>query len=353
MAVDTRSIGSGQEYTTIAAWEAELNNIYYTSAGTDAVGECYAVADFDEYPTIDGGDTNIDSITLTAESASRHDGSENSGVRILRTGSYCLAVKPGAGYNLAMTISWLELDMNGNAGPCIDTTGTAYGNLPILGQLLAHGQSAGSGYFGTISAYSRDVLAVNCVCYDDVRVSSSAENVVIYVDGDISGGGVLNCVAYGGANSSTGGATGIRAYTNSANNNVQNNISMAHTSGGTALDFGFAGTSGNHDYNLSEDASADDGLASPPGNCLINQSVASLNFVSTAGGSEDFHIQSGSVAIDQGVDLGAGYGVEVDINGRDRDASGDTWDIGAHEFVAAAPAAGLATRPLLTLGVGA
>ena len=26
--------------------------------------------------------------------------------------------------------------------------------------------------------------------------------------------------------------------------------------------------------------------------------------------------------------------VEIDINGRNRDSSGDTWDIGAHEFVA-------------------
>ena len=29
-------------------------------------------------------------------------------------------------------------------------------------------------------------------------------------------------------------------------------------------------------------------------------------------------------------------GPQFDINNRDRDAEGDTWDIGAHQFVAAA-----------------
>ena len=57
-------------------------------------------------------------------------------------------------------------------------------------------------------------------------------------------------------------------------------------------------------------------------------------FVSTTGGSEDLHLKAGSDAIDAGTDLGTSpTGVNIDIDGRDRDAEGDTWDIGAHEYV--------------------
>ena len=60
-------------------------------------------------------------------------------------------------------------------------------------------------------------------------------------------------------------------------------------------------------------------------------------FVSTTGGSEDLHLKAGADAIDAGTDLGTSPdGVEIDIDGRDRDAEGDTWDIGADEYEAVA-----------------
>ena len=59
-----------------------------------------------------------------------------------------------------------------------------------------------------------------------------------------------------------------------------------------------------------------------------------ISFVSTTNNIEDLHITSDSHCVDAGVDLGTTNGVEIDINGRNRDSSGDTWDIGAHELVA-------------------
>ena len=51
--------------------------------------------------------------------------------------------------------------------------------------------------------------------------------------------------------------------------------------------------------------------------------------------SDDFHLASTDTKlIDRGADLGTE--ANVDIDGRDRDSEGDTWDIGADEFVAAA-----------------
>ena len=66
---------------------------------------------------------------------------------------------------------------------------------------------------------------------------------------------------------------------------------------------------------------------------LIGKTLAQIAFVSTTAGSEDLHITADSVCVDAGTDLGTTGGTQTDINGRDRDSEGDTWDIGAHEFV--------------------
>ena len=75
---------------------------------------------------------------------------------------------------------------------------------------------------------------------------------------------------------------------------------------------------------------------------LIGKTLAQIAFVSTTAGSEDLHITADSVCVDAGTDLGTTGGTQTDINGRDRDSNGDTWDIGAHEFVADADTTGAA-----------
>jgi hypothetical protein len=80
------------------------------------------------------------------------------------------------------------------------------------------------------------------------------------------------------------------------------------------------------EYNISSD-----GTASGTGS-KTNQ-PASRQFVSTVDGSEDLHLIFKSAAIDAGVDLGTSPdGVQYDINGKNRDAEGSIWDIGAHEY---------------------
>ena len=94
--------------------------------------------------------------------------------------------------------------------------------------------------------------------------------------------------------------------------------------------------------NLSDDttdavADAEDFAQSAnDSSALTGKTLAQIDFVSTTVGAEDLHISQSSVCIGAGVDLGTTNGVEIDINGRDRDATGDTWDIGAHEFTVAA-----------------
>jgi hypothetical protein len=52
--------------------------------------------------------------------------------------------------------------------------------------------------------------------------------------------------------------------------------------------------------------------------------------------SRDYHLKAGSAAIDAGTDLATGYGIEIDIDGYNRDSGGVTWDVGADEYIAPA-----------------
>jgi hypothetical protein len=64
---------------------------------------------------------------------------------------------------------------------------------------------------------------------------------------------------------------------------------------------------------------------------LIGKTAAQIDFVSTSSGSEDLHLDTSSVCLQAGVDLGTTNGVNIDIDGIDRDATGVTWDIGADQ----------------------
>ena len=75
-----------RDYSTITAWEADINNTTYSSAGTDIIGEMYNDSDFDETVTINANATNVDNITLTVPQIDRHDGTAGSGTRLKTAG---------------------------------------------------------------------------------------------------------------------------------------------------------------------------------------------------------------------------------------------------------------------------
>jgi hypothetical protein len=89
--------------------------------------------------------------------------------------------------------------------------------------------------------------------------------------------------------------------------------------------------------NLSDDTadSANDaedmGQSLNDSSALIGKTAAQIDFVSTSSGSEDLHLDTSSVCLQAGVDLGTTNGVNIDIDGIDRDATGVTWDIGADQ----------------------
>ncbi|MBU4129116.1 DUF2341 domain-containing protein, partial [bacterium] len=107
--------------------------------------------------------------------------------------------------------------------------------------------------------------------------------------------------------------TGIESYNYDVD--TKNNISFGNTTDYVGTTFSPASN------NISSDSTA------PGTGSLTNQTLSDIAFVSTESGSEDFHIQSTSVAKGAGADLSATFTTDID----DQTRLG-AWDIGADEF---------------------
>lgn len=334
MAIVTKAIGTtSRDYSTITLWEAALGGAAGGS-GNDAVGECYNDSVFDEAVTIN--DLTPDSITLSVASGERHDGTAGTGARIVRTAD-SIVFEPLYDADLApLIIEWLEIDQNGQSGVAIrpnDDSVTGKANQIFRNNII----------HGTLSNSGAEAYAVN---------SKGACTIINNLMYDIAGGGGDTQAAGGitassnrdveASNNTVHGlhhnrtneyCTGINVP-NRAGSIKKNNLVTAVTAATSSLQFCFSTTTtAVCDNNASEDETADDD-EDTASSSLINIVPSSI-YASTTEGAEDFLLlASGSDAIGAGADLGTSNGVNVDILGRDRDAEGDTWDIGAHQFVA-------------------
>jgi len=344
MALITKSIGTtARDYSTITLWEAALGGAA-GGAGNDALGECYNDSVFDENPVIN--DTTPDSITLSVASGERHDGTAGSGARI---NSSTVPTSVIYGTSTKETIvEWLEVT-------------AASGTDSLSSGGIAFSVSVGE----TFTARYNLVHDIDDACASGIAIQGADatnganvfDNIVYRIRRTVNSSrdkfgiraqtarpvGVYNNTVYGVAHTNalaSGNATGIYVSDNAGKDN-RNNIAMGTTVAGSGAANDFDPTSPSNTtagYNMSSDATAsDDGVTD---NVLINK-TSSDQFVSIAVGSEDLHLKNYSDAIDTATDLGTTpSGVEIDINGRDRDAQGDTWDIGAHEKVGGVPPSG-------------
>ena len=366
MATVTKTIGtSSRDYSTIVAWEADLSSGDAYNDGDDAVGVMYADSTFtDATVTINGGadigessGEVLNSATLTVHADSRHDGTKETGALlkptansghsngIIRIESVC-----------DLTIEWLDISMdsldstNSNHAIRIASTSNEGGVTTTIRNMLIHDKGGNSGSDGPgaiVSAIAGEIddswYILNNIIYSLIEGSgdsSSCINMRSY-EGNLY---IYNNTIYliksdGGSKDAVGMRFGNSAETDA---NIKNNIVS-----------GLDGADKNHAYkcddadatlntanNLSDDTAdaADDaedfGQNANDSTALIGKTLAQISFVSTVAGSEDLHIDADSVCVDAGADLGTAGGVDIDINGRDRDSEGDTWDIGAHELVA-------------------
>ena len=329
MATITKSIGTdARDYSTITLWEAALAGAA-GGAGNDAVGECYADSNFDETVVIDNGTPN--SITLTVASGQRHDGTVGTGARIVHSANSKYVV-----LNVVnnLVIEWIEVDANGyidSTHPLVSIFGGD--NNKALNMLL-HDRDGNAAVKGmTVRGTVHNALLANNILYNIISNNSATNAIGSGMDGYSTvvqycyNNTVYNVTQPTGV----GTSTGIKIHKNEATTHITNNISMGTASpSGTAKDFDFPGTTVDDATNMSSDDTANDG----GGSGSLENKVVGDQFVSTVGGSEDLHLKSGADAIDAGTDLGTSpSGVEIDIDGRDRDSEGDTWDMGADEYM--------------------
>ncbi len=336
----TKSIGSsGRDYSTIALWEADLDNGAIYAAGDTAQGEIYKDSIFSERPVVNGGGTvGLAAIKLTVPTSQRHTGIAGSGAILKPSGN-------GIGFSsegsIAFTLEGLEL--NGDSGSRSISQAVRHSNFtsntnPVIFQhLLVHNSGTAFGEAIGIDLGSNNqgiVHALNNIVYDITSTQSSSTTDAVGIRGTtttrakyILNNTVHDIVKNNG--SSTADAYGIQIV-DDADYTVKNNIATdaGGTTTGTKACFTPASVSlATVGWNLSSDTTAS-GTGS-----LVSKAAAS-QFVSTAVGAEDLHLKAGADAINAGTDLGTSpTGVNYDIDGRDRDALGDVWDIGADEYV--------------------
>lgn len=338
----TKSIGTtGRDYSTITAWEADLDLSGIYSSGDDAVGECYADSDFllDEGLALNGGGTiGLTSRKLTVEANERHDGTSGTGVAVV------FSTTSGWTTDNSVTsetiVEWLELDGAGQNITQLFSSAGVSSNTNYIKHLIVHDTAgAGSSRVGIVIGANRGGHIFNCIVYDitqNVSGSQSCEGISLGVGNKVQQ--CLNCTIHNTVNDAgSGNCYGLQAD-DEANGTFRNNLitGTAGTTSGTIQDIDNATYS---NATVSHNATSD---TSSSGTGSLDSVTTADQYVSITGGSEDLHLKNGADAINAGTDLGTTpSGVEIDIDGWNRDSdtpSRDPWDMGAHEFEAAAAA---------------
>jgi hypothetical protein len=326
---------SGEDYNTVTLWEDAKDGDLVAETRQET-GELYDDdGNLTDNPTIDGVTTNATYfMKLTSPVGERHNGTVSQGAKIIKTNASILTVN--GNYTV---IEWIIFEVTADTAGAVDDVDV----IKSLGQTGV-----------VIKNNMVHLVLVDAGSGSDrwrgIRVGISADTTAEYY--------ILNNIVYG---FNDGGASGnswdgvvlefglnffetktVYLYNNTIYNStdsgmffdvrnsattgyVVNNLSVGN---GTDFVFDADMTVGANDYNASSDSSA-------TGSNSLNTASTS-DFVSVTAGSEDLHLVSVAVEINEGDDLGTTQGVNFDIDNRDRDAQGDVWDIGADEFVAAA-----------------
>jgi hypothetical protein len=317
-----------EAHNTLAAWEDSLDSYQIYAGATEAKGECYDDGgDFDENLTIDGGIGPA--IILTAPEGERHDGTYGTGATIVNSdgSTHTIYIDENANTNY-FEISWLSVrhdspSVHGGCAIYLSQASQPGDPFYVVRNCYVQGDSAQTSYHQKGINFQN---ATNDICYIMNNIVEGFER--IYSDGIACTGAswgqynILNNTIYNCDNNISYKSAGSASL-------IKNNMSLDAVE--TCYEE-FGSTNVTIDYNIASDNS--DSGANSLG---ADDGIVTADLITTAG--SDFHLKAGSDAIDAGTDLGTSpSGVEIDIDGRDRDAEGDTWDIGAHEYVA--PAAG-------------
>ena len=338
-------------FSTITLFEAMVDDSSpsYWGSSDDVVGELHADSNFTDATVNFNQKQSLSSVTLSVYSDDRHDGTAESGALWKPTAN--------SGHNVGilvmnidnMTAEWLDISLDSldsiNTNKAIVLGGTCNNN--IIRNNLIHDKGGNPGNTGPQGIYnsgagasSDSIYILNNIIYNLVETSNDSAAAMLL---NVWAGNayVYNNTVYNiqGAGGSKHGI-GIRfGNVTSSNTRVKNNL--VSKCEGPNINAAFwknvSGSTVDSANNLSDDTSdaaynaEDMGQSLNDSSALTGKSAAQIDFVSTSGGSEDLHLDTSSVCLEAGVDLGTTNGVNIDIDGVDRDATGVTWDIGADQ----------------------
>jgi|TARA_R110000824_G_scaffold32865_2_gene105899 hypothetical protein len=340
-------------FSTITLFEAMVDDASPTYWGStdDVVGECHADSPFTDSRVYFSNKQSLASVKLTVNSDDRHDGTADSGVVIRPTA--------GAGHNNGIIdvnidnfiMEWIEIDLDSldaqNTNKAVALGGTNDDN--IIRNNIIHDKGGNPGGSGpTMIHMPTNALAVTA---DNLYIFNNLIYNVVETGGDHAT--AININRWAGSvylynntiwniTSNDSGSSKyaygiIFGYVASSASYLKNNIVSLLTNGPRAYYKVNAARTSVTANNLSDDTTSatydaeDMGQALNDSSALIGKTLAQIDFVSTVAGSEDLHLDTDSVCREAGVDLGTTNGVNIDIDGFDRDAGGVVWDIGADQ----------------------
>ncbi len=293
-------------YNSLQGWENDRQGDLVASDRIE-VGVAYADSPFSEVLSISGSITDANHyMHLTTAVDSRHNGVIGGGV-VLEPPVPVVGSRTIEVLDNHTKIDWLEVrnidyDSGGGAVLVVESATDV-----TMGHLIIHDALGVNTTAIQVRQGSADTLVFNCVLFNMTNFGIKLEDK----DSSLS---VYNTTVY-----NTGGSAGINKRMTADWIIVQNTISMNNAEG---ADFDFDGT-GTYSNNLSSDSTATD---FDPVHSISGYTAAS-QFISVVPGSEDLHLQVGSVAINAAIDLSGIFTTDFD----DQLRSGLTWDIGADE----------------------
>ena len=349
-------------FSTITLFEAMVDDASpsYWGGSDDVVGECHADSTFTDNDVNFNSKQSLSSVKLTVNSDDRHNGTAESGVLIKPTS------RGTHGHGIIkvqiddMTIEWLDISLasvpNRSGGTYsqnrgIFITGNNIDDLIIRNNLI-HDCVGDKGNQGPVGISSNT--------NGGTGNTWSFLNNIIYnlVEGSDDSTSAINCRKYKGtfyiynntiykitAHGGSKDAIGIRVGYHSGMTYlyIKNNIvaGLSASDEQFAYDIESAVSNKSVGNNLSDDTSDASNNALTMGrgytsgdnpNALVGKTLSEIDFnEDDVSASVDLHIGESSVCLEAGEDLGTTNGVNIDIDGLDRDATGVTWDIGADQ----------------------
>jgi hypothetical protein len=291
----------------------------------------HADSDFTETGTYPANPQETD-VTLTVYEADRHLGVIGASGKVVwkpTANTYVLDLTDAAceSCTAKWTVSWIEFDFSsftGNVGIDVDATmDRVYITNNIFHSMSNHANNLNPIRFSG-HGYIMNNMVYNITDDGDwafaINLSQGSKAV-----------GCYNNTVYKITNTGADGANGIR--TGDTDHLVKNNLVMTVTDDCYLSD---GGVSASSDYNVASDTSANSAF----GSNSVNSAVLADTFeeYSTATATDFLRLKTGSAAIGVSEDLvTTPVGVNIDLNGFDRNSVAVDWDAGCFQFTTSLP----------------